>query len=262
MPIAGVAGCTPCIPIDGQFLRQFVHRLAEQMSQNSGPEGAGRPESIRRAGGGEPHRQTRLQRPRQGSHRESLFARTCELDILATPEALDLVYGIEHHCLAAKISRRQHEVARLPAGRESNAHAAVRQVVHHRPLLGNARRVMQGTNHAAGTQADALGYHCQRGGGLSGIRVEAAELMEMPLRRPDRRESMPVGKAGAFQQQPVLVVPGRVSTGEVHQAELDVLVGMPATAHGAGRSTLLILMQHHAKAACKRPEQLQHRNVE
>ena len=80
---------------------------------------------------------------------------------------------------------------------------------------------MQRQRDAAGANLYALGDHRQRRAQDGGVRVEPAEVLEVPLRRPHRREPVGVGKAGALQQQAVLVVRRvRAVVGEKVEAEL------------------------------------------
>ncbi len=89
------------------------------------------------------------------------------------------------------------------------------------------------------------------------VRVDAAEGVEMTLRRPHRLEAVGVREPGAVEQQPVLVVATRFRACEVEQAERRV----PARLLRA-RQCAALAVQYHRGAARQRPEELEHRDVE
>src|SRR6202022_1330089 len=105
---------------------------------------------------------------------------------------------------------------------ERDADPSVRQVIDQRPLLGDADRVVKLPHTTARPYLDVLGDGGDGGARHRGIRVESAKRMEMPFRRPDGFEPVPVCEPGALEPQAVLVAPlCALVAGEIEQAEPD-----------------------------------------
>ena len=112
--------------------------------------------------------------------------------------------------------------------------------------------MVQRQDAAARADLDALGAGGEGGGAEGGVGVEAAEGVEVPLRRPHRLETVAIGETCAFEQQTVLVLRvRRVVVREVEQAEA-----------GAGTRLGALAVQHHRKAARQGPEDFEYRDVE
>jgi hypothetical protein len=260
---ARVAGVAPGGAVERDLLPHLLDRLAEQVREDREPVGAGHAERLGVAGGGHPHRQLGLHRPRQDRQLDVVAQRAGERHRLAAPQlphGLDLA---EHQVLAVgEVLRREHEVVRLPARRERDADATVREVVDDRPLLGDPDRAVQRRDDAAGADPQPLG---DRGDGRAHhrrVRVQPAEVVEVALRRPDRREAVGVGELGALHQQPVLLRAGALAGGEVEQAEVDVAGRRRRVAPDPAHLGLAAGEQHDLEASRERPEQLEHRDVE
>ena len=145
-------------------------------------------------------------------------------------------------------------------GANEIADAAVREVVDDRPFLGDAQHGVQRADDAAGANADLLGDRGDGGARDRRIREQAAEGVEVTLRRPDRDEAVLVGEPRALEQQAVLVllVLALVAR-EVEQAEVDRAL---RRGDGDERLALFVAVQHDGEAARQRPQQLEHRDVE
>ena len=100
------------------------------------------------------------------------------------------------------VLRPQHEVDGVPAGGERHARPGRRRGCR-RPTT--PRRSATGWCSGATTLpariADPRGHGGERGAGDRRVRVQAAERVEVPLRRPHRREAVGVGEPCAVQQQ-------------------------------------------------------------
>ena len=154
---------------------------------------------------GHPHLGFALHWRRISVHFDRLTVTANHLDRLAAPERLDSFDAAGHQFTAVLVVvRLQREVAGVPSGREAQPHATVGQIVHDRPFLRDADRIVQREHHAPGPDADAPGNGGDSSAGQRRVRVEAAERMEMPLRRPHRGEPVLVGILRAFEQQAVL----------------------------------------------------------
>ena len=79
-----------------------------------------------------------------------------------------------------------------------------------------------GSDAGPGAHADVLRDRRHRGAGDRGVRIGAAEGMEVAFRRPDRAEAVAVGELRAFQQQLVLLRPGAVVVAPVVEAEIHL----------------------------------------
>ena len=192
--------------VRGDVARQHLPVLTEQVGQHSGAEPTGGAEGVGRAGAGDPHRKFGLDRRREDADRLLLSGAVGELELLAAPEPPDSVDSVGHGAAAVRVVLRpQREVHRVPAGGERDADPAPRQVVDDRPLLGDAQRMVQRRDHAARADADPLGHGGDGGPGDGRIRVQAAERMEVPLRRPHGGKAIFVPELRAFDQQPVAI---------------------------------------------------------
>src|SRR5207253_8465236 len=103
--------------------------------------------------------------------------------------------------------RRQGEVARLPAGGKGDADPSVGKSVDQRPLLGDSDRAVQRQHATSRADLHSLGDGGDGGAGQRGIRIETAEGMKVPLRRPDGLEAIAVREPRALEKKAVLVAP-------------------------------------------------------
>ena len=198
---AGVASLKPRLPVGNDLLGQLLGGLAEQVRQQVSAHPPGRPERLDATGGGQPQGQVAVDRngvdadvdvgagAADGSHR------------LTAPQPPDGVDAAQHDVTAIlEVVRHQGEIVSVPARGERQADAPPRQVVHHRPLFGDADGIVQRQDHAAGADLHALGDGGQGGARQGRVRVEAAERVKVPLRRPHGGEAVLIGEAGAFQE--------------------------------------------------------------
>ena len=88
----------------------------------------------------------------------------------------------------------------MPTRRAGYSDPAARQVIDHRPLLGDTQRILKRDNDTAGANLYSLGECRRRGAENSRIWIQSAERMKMPFRRPDRREAIVVGEFHAFEK--------------------------------------------------------------
>ncbi len=213
--------------IQREIALQFLDGLPHQVGENARADLASATIGIRIPHDGDPDRQLRLP-----GHREQLdldlFGRTVpHPQGLAPPERLDLFDTLEHQlAMAAERLGREHEIVRVPAGSAGDAHPALREVVHHRPLFRDPHRMVQRQHDAARAQLDVRGFPRQCSAQHRRIGREPTEGMEMPLRQPQRRKAACIGIAGRLDKQPILVfiVVGRV-VAEKRDAEADVAPG-------------------------------------
>src|SRR3989441_353437 len=254
----------PRLAIDGDLFGDFVDALAEQMRQHICTDVARHFVRLWVAGGCHPNGQFGLDRPGQNSDPHVGTKRARERYRLATPQASNNLDGPEHRVFSARIVLwLYYEILWHPTGGEGDRHAPVGEVVHHRPFFGDADGRMQWRHDAPGADLNIPRDHRDGRAGHGGIRVKAAKFVEMPLRRPYRREAVLIGKLRPLDKQAILV--GRILTlvsGEIEQTEVDWPAGM-RTAHGP-RSVLEVVafVDHHLEATRQGPEELQYRDVE
>src|SRR6185503_12474940 len=114
-----------------------------------------------------------------------LAGRIAKGNFLTAPQAADLINLFEHHALVVGVVFwPENEVIELPAGGKRDRDAAVAEVVHDRPLLGNPDGVVKRGDATAGADTDAFGDGCERGTGDRRIRIRPSEGVEMAFRRP------------------------------------------------------------------------------
>lgn len=209
------------LAVERDLVRELVPILVEHVGQQVGAGFAGTHECLRIARGGHPDGQLRLHRRRIDAQPHRLADAVRRIQRAAAPQMLDGAHRGQHVVLPGRIFvRGEHEVVRIPSGGERHAHAAVRQVVHHRPFFRDPDRVVQRGDHAARDQLHALGGRGERGVQDGGIRVKRAEFGEMALRHPDAGEPVRIGETRALHHELVLVAGQRLFTaGEEHQSE-------------------------------------------
>ena len=253
MALPRVPGSAPGSAVNGDLAGHVGLALAQQVRQHPVTQRAGLLESFGVAGGSDPHRNLALDRAGPRLHAHSLTQRAGKVHALTAPQTLHLVDALEHARFAVgKSARRQRKVIGLPAGGKRHADAALREVVHQGPVFGSAYRVVQRQHATAGAQVHARGHCGQRGAGHGGVGVQAAKVMKVTLRRPDRFKALAVGKARAFQQQLVTLV--RLLRPVIAKEKQTEARAAAARRCSAG-------VQHQRQAAAERPTQLQHRNV-
>lgn len=158
--------------------------------------------------------------------------------------------------------RSEDEVRRIPAGSERDSDATSGEVVDHRPVLGNSNRMMERENDATGANLDALCDRRDRCGSDRGVGVKAAEGVEMPLRRPNRGESVRIGKPRSLEEQAIGVSlsEGRSVARKVEKTQIEATAGERRSRDQGGLSAGRV--QNDAKAPRERPEKLEHGDVE
>ena len=135
------------------------------------------------------------------AHVNELAGAVRQSDRLAAPEFLNDGDPFGHDFAPALvIPRRENKVIHMPTRRAGYSDPSTGQVIDHRPLLGDTQRILKRDNDAAGANLYLLGERRRRGAENSGIGIQTAERMEMPLRRPDRREVILVGVLQAFEK--------------------------------------------------------------
>ncbi len=249
--------------VEIDLAREILGALPEQVRQQVRADRSRQAEGLGIARRGQPDRQLRLHRAREDAHVDRAAVHAGHRHGLAPPEPADPIDVLDHRLLARIVpTGREHEVARLPARGERDADAAARQVVHDGPFLGDTNRMVQRQDDAARPHMDALGDGGDGRARHRRVRVQPAEGVEMPLRRPHRRESARVGQARAVEQEPVPVGrPGALVAREVEQTDVNGACAPPAPRH-ARHHLEGIAADDHGRAAGERPQQLQHGDVE
>src|SRR5690606_27696540 len=93
------------------------------------------------------------------------------------------------------------KVVRLPSGGKGDSDTTVREIIHHGPFLGDPDRTMERAYTASGTKGDMLRDRRKRGACDRRVRIESTKGVEMPLRGPDRFETMRIRKPGAVKEE-------------------------------------------------------------
>ena len=245
------------LAVGGDLRRQVVDALSEHVCQHVRTDLSGTHEGLRAAGRGDPDRQHFLHRSREGLQADGIAFRIQRGELIATPERAHLLDLLEHQRLAIGVLvRRQDEVVRLPARRNSDARTPAGEPVDQRPLFGDAERGMQGQHDTPGTQmhAGGDGRECRAHHGR--VRIGRPEVVEMPLGRPDRFEAVSIGESGRLQDEPV-----RIGIGAVHAAgKMEETERGPVRPIGIADRARPV--HHHLEAARQGPQQLEHRDVE
>ena len=239
-----------------------VHALAQKMGQHVRAKPPGLAPGLGVARGGQPDGQFRRYRSGLGHDGKGGAVGARKLDRLAAPQPADLVDGLQHRRFirGRRVLRAQHEIVRLPAGGHGDAAAPIGQVVDDRPFLGDAGRVVEGADARPCADRDVLRDRRHRRPGDRGVRIGAAEGVEVPLGRPDGDEAVAVGEFRALQQQFVFLGARPVVIAPVVQRHLHAL----AAAGGRLRrgTPQKIACDDDLPATGQRPEDLQHGNVE
>src|SRR6185295_17071660 len=139
----------------------------------------------------------------------------------ALPEPPDRLDAVEGDLLPVRVALRgEDEVVGVPADGEGDVDPAVGEVVHHRPFLGDADRMVKRHHDAAGAQPEVLRGFGEEHGQERRIREDAAELVEVALGDPDPFEAVLVRELRALPEEVELPPLGfsRLA-GEEEQAE-------------------------------------------
>lgn len=217
-----VSGRRPRLAVARHLGLQPVGILIEQMGQEIGPGTAGPLERPRVARRRDPDGKLRLHRARVDPDLDALSGTARRLDRVTAPEAAHHVERLEHRVVAPLVAIRRHrEVVRVPARRHRDTDPAARQVVDKRPVFGDAKRMVQRQDDAAGHQPHAAGLARQRRLQHRRVRIQPAEIGVVPFRRPHAREAVPIGIPRRLDHQPVAVAAiRRLAAVEEHHAEL------------------------------------------
>ena len=206
LSVARVAGLLPCLAVDREFLGKLLDALAEQVRQKVVAAFARHAKRLGVSGSSDPDREIFLHRARERLHLHGIARRAFVGPGLAAPERTHVLDLLEHERLTVgEVLRLNHEVVRLPACGEGDADAAVRQVVDHRPVLGDTHRVMQRRHAASRADLNVLGARRNRCADHRRVRVQSAEVVEVTLGRPHGFKTIAIGKFGAVQQHLVLL---------------------------------------------------------
>ena len=222
-----VARVAQRLMVDLDLVGHFFDRLTQQVCQDIGTDLTRLFPGLRVARCGDPDGQLFGDRSRLGDngvHGAVLFR---ELHRLTGPHLTQLVDDLIHRGLVRRwcVLRAQDEIVRLPAGGDGEADAAVGEVVDDRPFLGNPRGMVQRRDARACAYGEVLrnGRNCSAGDG--GVRVRAAEGVEVTLGRPDGVEAVGIGEFRALQEQFVLFWADAIVIAPVHQVEVHLGVG-------------------------------------
>ena len=173
--------------------------LAQQVGEEVGAQLARQPEGLGVAGGGEPDGQLRLHRPRQDAHLDLLPVAARDARRASPRQSRRTVsMPLEHHvaCASAKFSGARTKSFGVPAGGERDARPGRRERLSTTDH-SSATRIgwCSGSTTLPARMPHALGDGGDRRAGHRRVGVEAAEGVEVALRRPDRREAVAVGEA-------------------------------------------------------------------
>ena len=167
--------------------RHLIHRLAQQVGQHIGPDLPRLTPCVWVSGGGHPQRQLGADRARLGLDGKCPTRRCWEIYAFAAPKGLHLTGGGKHRgfVVGRGVFGAQHKVIGMPAAGNRHARTPARQIVDHRPFLGNPGRMVQGHDTRARTHADVACDRRHGGPRYRRVRVWPAKGMEVPFRRPD-----------------------------------------------------------------------------
>src|SRR5258707_9420019 len=113
---------------------------------------------------------------------------------------------------------------------------------------------MQWKHHAACPQMYTTSDHGQSGVCQRRVRIHSSEGMEMPLRRPDRREPQLVRQFGALNQHLIVALRAfRVCTRKIEKAELDLFTLPTDLSSRCAAVQCLIMDNHDPRPARERP---------
>ena len=263
-PSTRMARLGPRLAVDVEFPGKIFDALPQQVGEHVGAHLPGLAEGLGIAGGRHPAGELRLDRPGQRLHLD-LALGPAKFATFAAPERAHRLDLTAEDLLPLLVSvGRDGEVVRLPPGGKGDADPSVREVVDERPFLRDADWAVQRRDATSCADLDSFGNGRDCRARHRRIWIESAERMEVPFRRPNRLETVPVGEPGAFEQKTVLVAPflGFVAR-EVEEAESNggVCVREGRSA-GALPRFVVALVQHDLETARQGPEDLQHRDVE
>jgi hypothetical protein len=112
-------------------------------------------------------------------------------DHFSAPQFLNEGDLPEHIVVAVLIAvGRNDKAVDLPARRGGDGHAAVGELVDHRPLFDHAERVFERQHSTAGTDGDARGFWRARAAGNDRATIAAAQALERAIVRLDGGETI------------------------------------------------------------------------
>ena len=257
----------PCLAqrlvVECDLFTDLFDRLAQQVSQDIGPDRPSLLPGCRIAGGGDPDRQFLGHRARLGDDGMGFSRLGGELDRLAAPKRAHLVDTFHHARLIVGrgVFRTQHEIIRMPARGHGQPGASIREIVDHRPFLGDPCRMVQRGDAAARAHGQVFRDRRHRRTGHRRVGIGAAKGVEVPFRRPKRIEPVGIGKFCAFQQKLVFVRPCLAIVRPVIETEIHRLrrAGNRPVRHG---QPPLVTAQHQLEAARKGIEKFENRDIE
>src|SRR5439155_4469953 len=260
--VARMAALLPGIPVHRKFRCKVVDVLTDQMSKEIRTHLASESTRFGAPSGCEPDWQLRLDWSWQNPDRYVFSVHTGTMHRFTAPEPLDRVDVAEHHALPiGVILGRQNKVVDLPSRRERHAHTPPRQILHHRPFLGDPDRILKRKDDTSSAYLNPFGdrgHCCAR---HRRIRKESTEGMEVPLRGPDCLEAVPIRELRSFEEQAIALL--RILSlvaREIEKTEPHSLL-LHGTASGAPISAGIVSEDDDCESATQGPEELQHGNI-
>ena len=255
-------GAAQCSVVKFNFFSNFPDTLPQKVGQNIRADPACFFPGLRVARSCDPDRKLFGDRARLCLNRELGTVLAREFHRFATPEFAQVFDLLKHRRLVGRrcVFRAQHKIVRLPAAGNGKPCTTVGQVVDNGPFLGDAGGVVKRAYAAARAHTDILGEPGNGGTGYRRVRVRAAKSVEVAFWRPDRTQSVVVGKTRAFKQRPVFVLPDAIVIPPVIKAEFHAFVaGADRAIRNLGRA--FITGNDQLEPARQGVEQLEHRNI-
>jgi len=212
-------------PVEGDVPRELGDTLRHQVGDDAEPVLGGAPVAVRVPDDGDVQRRLRLYRPRVERDLDVVARPGRGRDRVARPQPPHGVQlGVHELAMGPEVLRREDEVCRVPSARHAESDAAVREVVHNGPLLGDPHRVVQRQHDGPRVEPDPVRPCGECRGQDGGVGEQRAEGVEVPLRQPERVKAVLVGELRGRRDEPVLV--GRRRVGVVAE-EIEAEVAVP-----------------------------------